>query len=176
MSAHASQGIKHGDFIHSLNVLARALCGGSPLGADMRAAVADAVAAARWTQDGADTRITGYQVLVGRFLTSGAAQTCRTAGRAAPVYGSRRDGAAALRPQGKRAASQLLEAFRGLEPTERAALLLVAVEGLTYREAAEVMNLDAAAFVNALARAREAFAARLAASGTHSGRHLHLVD
>jgi RNA polymerase sigma-70 factor (ECF subfamily) len=176
MSAQASQGIRKTDFINSLNALARALSGGNPLGADMRDAIADAIAAARWTCDGTNTRIAGYQVLVGRFLMSAAAQGCRKPGRAAPVYGAGREGAVALRPRGKRAASQILEAVRALEPMERAALVLVAVERLSYQEATEVMNLDSASFINALARAREAFAARLAASGTRGGRHLHLVD
>lgn len=72
-------------------------------------------------------------------------------------------------------AEATLEALHRLAPLEKAALLLIAVERFSYSEAAAAMDLDVPAFLQALARGREAFAARLASTKAGGRAHLRLV-
>jgi RNA polymerase sigma-70 factor (ECF subfamily) len=67
---------------------------------------------------------------------------------------------------GLRAVERALEA---LAPEQRAVLTLVAVEGLSYREAAEVLDTPIGTVMSRLARARAALAERLGAGG--GGNH-----
>lgn len=82
--------------------------------------------------------------------------------------------AAMARPR-RADSSRTLQAFARLEPVERAALLLVGMERFTYAEAAAALDLGDDEFVSALARGREAFAARLAA-GAQGRPRLRLVE
>lgn len=56
---------------------------------------------------------------------------------------------------------EVTEAMAGLPEEQRAALSLVAVEGLTYRETAEVLEIPIGTVMSRLSRARSALAARL---------------
>jgi RNA polymerase sigma factor (sigma-70 family) len=60
-------------------------------------------------------------------------------------------------------------ALAALAPEQRAVLTLVAVEGLSYREAAEVLDTPIGTVMSRLARARAALAERLGAGG--GGNH-----
>jgi RNA polymerase sigma-70 factor (ECF subfamily) len=56
-------------------------------------------------------------------------------------------------------------ALKGLPPEQRAALLLVTVDGLSYKEAAEVAEVPVGTIMSRLARARIALQAKLAVGG-----------
>jgi RNA polymerase sigma-70 factor (ECF subfamily) len=52
-----------------------------------------------------------------------------------------------------------------LPPDQRAALMLVTVEGLSYKEAAEIADVPVGTIMSRLARARVALQAKLEAGG-----------
>jgi len=56
-------------------------------------------------------------------------------------------------------------ALKELPPEQRAALLLVTVDGLSYKEAAEVADVPVGTIMSRLARARVALQAKLDAGG-----------
>ena len=58
-------------------------------------------------------------------------------------------------------AREVLEALQAIAPDRRAALVLVAVEGLTYAEAATVLGIPAGTLMSRIARAREELRAEL---------------
>ncbi len=58
-----------------------------------------------------------------------------------------------------------LQAFARLTAEQRALLLLVSIEGLSYKEAAEVANVPVGTIMSRLARARAALQARLDEGG-----------
>jgi RNA polymerase sigma-70 factor (ECF subfamily) len=60
--------------------------------------------------------------------------------------------------------SQLVDAVARLPEAQRVVILLVAVEGLSYREAAEVINVPIGTVMSRLARARQTIGALLGAS------------
>jgi RNA polymerase sigma-70 factor, ECF subfamily len=182
MTASASSENKREDFARSLSIFARELCGGEgalrPDGTPvaMSESVAEAFAAGRWAQGASDARLEAYRILVRRFL-----RQCARVGAAPeplPVRGHARPYAqsAALQTHPAPEIARTLDALRRLAPVERAALLLVAVERFSYAEAADVMEMEKRAFVAALTRAREAFAARLALSATPGRPHLRVVE
>ncbi|MFN3889065.1 MAG: sigma factor-like helix-turn-helix DNA-binding protein [Beijerinckiaceae bacterium] len=173
MTANASQDTEREDFAAALGRFARGLGAGVGERSGFRPAEACAEALAVPPRPGIVSRDAAYRVLVRRFLREAASAAI---GRRLAAQGSGR------RPAGRAGAAQMraavenshtFEALRNLAPTERAALLLVAVERFSYAQAADFMELSEPEFVRALARAREAFAARLA---TSAGRpHLRLV-
>ncbi|RMF75234.1 MAG: RNA polymerase sigma factor [Alphaproteobacteria bacterium] len=59
---------------------------------------------------------------------------------------------------------EVLDALAGLPEDQRAVLVLVAVEGLRYREAAEVLGVPVGTIMSRLARARAKLSAQLTAS------------
>ncbi len=64
------------------------------------------------------------------------------------------EGSAALDPKLNRLHRRVIEAVGALPDAQRALLLLVAVEGLSYREAAEALDIPIATAMSRLARAR----------------------
>jgi RNA polymerase sigma-70 factor (ECF subfamily) len=66
--------------------------------------------------------------------------------------------------EGEVALREVVAAMETLPPDQRAVIALVAVEGLTYREAAEALDVPIGTVMSRLARARAALAARLAGS------------
>ncbi|SDG21593.1 RNA polymerase sigma factor [Pelagibacterium luteolum] len=57
--------------------------------------------------------------------------------------------------------NQLVRALGALEPDARAALLLVSIEGFTYREAADILNVPIGTVMSRLSRARRQLSARV---------------
>ncbi len=66
---------------------------------------------------------------------------------------------------------QVVEAVSALPPSQRVVMLLVAVEGLSYREASEVLDVPIDTLLSRLSRARLTIGARFAAP-LHKG-HQH---
>jgi RNA polymerase sigma-70 factor, ECF subfamily len=60
---------------------------------------------------------------------------------------------------------EIRAALQTIPPEQRAALMLVTVEGLSYKEAAEVANVPVGTIMSRLARARAALVNRLGADG-----------
>ncbi len=89
----------------------------------------------------------------------------RGAGREDPIEAAetvvRADGGGA---ETRVAAREVLEALATLAEDQRAVLVLVAVEGLRYREAAEVLGVPIGTVMSRLARARAKLSERLGAS------------
>lgn len=169
MSAIADKGWEFQALAHSLRCFARALATTSPGGDVAPGAIEEALGAARRAPDPLSARIAAYRRLIRAYVDQGglAATT-----RAAPpsidiVLAGQRRGVEAAR---------VWRALAGLEPAHRAALLLVVVERLPYARAAETLDMAEADFVRTLARAREAFAGRLAAIGACGRSHLKLVS
>lgn len=182
MPAYAARNQEVVDFARSLRNFAKAL-GGFPQHRGERHnlretdPVAEAFAAARWAPNALEARLIAYKHLVRRFVSTANAPS-RRSGVPAGYPASQSAIAVATRPQFHAQAEQTLDALRRLAPVERAALVLVAVERFSYADAAKVLEMEEFDFVEALARARQAFAARLAAgkvpSEARSG-HLRLV-
>ena len=173
MSASALLQQNHGVFANSLINFADALFG--PPGGGGRAtdyprtrALAEAIGAASASQDVAAARISAYRALVGKFL------------RASPAEAPASD-PAAFKTTGRTYkfaqtdADLTLVALRQLAPVERATLLLIVVERFSYADAAAVMDVEVSALIDALARGREAYAARLACAKGGGRSHLQLV-
>lgn len=186
MTASASQDAGHEDLPRSLARFAKGLSAGTPAvpgaAGDGRGgfrpveAVTEALAAAAGERGPQEARRAAYRALVRRFLreTEGREPRTQPAQRRAPqpVH----SGAAAMRAHPAPEPSRILVALAGLAGVERAALILVAVERFTWREAADFMEIPEAELASALARAREAFAARLAATAAPGRPHLRLVE
>ncbi len=86
----------------------------------------------------------------------------RGAGRSDPVEAA--DAAGAVQPpdaEWRLAAREVVAALEALDADQRAVLVLVAVEGLRYREAAEVLEVPVGTVMSRLARARAKLARRL---------------
>jgi predicted DNA-binding protein (UPF0251 family) len=167
------------DFARALARFTRALCAGEDtrqqpaLASAMTAALKEALAHDGWIHGGsiAGARTAAYRSLVRSFLRTSAAR-----GPAPPRSLARQNASGLLvQPRVATEASRALAALARLEPVERAALLLVAVERLSYEDAAIALEIAEAELVAALARAREAFAALMAASGAAGKPHLRLV-
>jgi RNA polymerase sigma-70 factor (ECF subfamily) len=71
----------------------------------------------------------------------------------------------ARRAEARLALEEVRTALQQLPPEQRAALLLVTVDGLSYKEAAEVAEVPVGTIMSRLARARVALQARLDAGG-----------
>ena len=71
--------------------------------------------------------------------------------------------------------SQVRDAFYQLPPEQRAALHLVAIEGLSYQEAAEALAIPLGTLMSRIGRARAALRAMEAAPGAGSNPHLRIV-
>ena len=69
------------------------------------------------------------------------------------------------RAEARLALQEVRTALRQLPPEQRAALLLVTVDGLSYKEAAEVAEVPVGTIMSRLARARVALQAKLEAGG-----------
>jgi RNA polymerase sigma-70 factor, ECF subfamily len=69
------------------------------------------------------------------------------------------------RAEARLALQEVRAALQQLPPEQRAALLLVTVDGLSYKEAAEVAEVPVGTIMSRLARARVALLARLEAGG-----------
>lgn len=189
MSARASHQTGREELARAINRFARALCAGDDAGdrtlrAPMHDAAQFAMNAAKDVADDADARALAYRTLIRGMLRGNdpggnlGDGTARTTGRAPqPARAASGPQAAAIAARPPRAAdvSRTLHAFARLEPVERAALLLVALERFSYAEAAAALDLEGGEFVAALARGREAFAARLAA-GAQGRPRLRLVE
>jgi RNA polymerase sigma-70 factor (ECF subfamily) len=79
------------------------------------------------------------------------------------------------RVEARLALGEVRRAVDRLPPDQRAALLLVTVEGLSYREAAEVVQVPVGTIMSRLARARMALQAQLEA-GAGIGRSRNDVE
>ena len=71
----------------------------------------------------------------------------------------------ARRAEARLALQEVRTALKELPPEQRAALLLVTVDGLSYKEAAEVAAVPVGTIMSRLARARVALQAKLDAGG-----------
>jgi RNA polymerase sigma-70 factor (ECF subfamily) len=69
------------------------------------------------------------------------------------------------RAEARLALQEVRTALKSLPPEQRAALLLVTVDGLSYKEAAEAANVPVGTIMSRLARARIALQAQLDAGG-----------
>jgi RNA polymerase sigma-70 factor (ECF subfamily) len=69
------------------------------------------------------------------------------------------------RAEARLALREVRSVLAGLPPEQRAALMLVTVDGLSYKEAAEVAEVPVGTIMSRLARARLALQARLEAGG-----------
>lgn len=69
------------------------------------------------------------------------------------------------RAEARLALQEVRTALQQLPPEQRAALLLVTVDGLSYKEAAEVADVPVGTIMSRLARARLALQAKLEAGG-----------
>ena len=69
------------------------------------------------------------------------------------------------RVEARLALQEVRVALQDLPPEQRTALLLVTVDGLSYKEAAEVADVPVGTIMSRLARARIALTAKLAAGG-----------
>ena len=69
------------------------------------------------------------------------------------------------RAEARLALQEVRTALQALPPEQRAALLLVTVDGLSYKEAAEVADVPVGTIMSRLARARIALQAKLDAGG-----------
>lgn len=69
------------------------------------------------------------------------------------------------RAEARLALQEVRTALKDLPPEQRTALLLVTVDGLSYKEAAEVAEVPVGTIMSRLARARVALQAKLAAGG-----------
>ena len=67
-------------------------------------------------------------------------------------------GDAAVEAESRLALAEVRRAIAGLSPDQRTVLLLVSVEGVAYREAAEILGLSIGTVMSRLARARLALA------------------
>lgn len=135
-----------------------------------------ALGASRWAATPAQARTLAFGRLVQLFL----ADERQTQAGAAPNWGAgggfvSRRGAPPLAFNDRAPPSSSIDALGGLAPLERAALALVAVEQFSYAEAARMLALGPREMADTLARAREAFAARLAAGAAGRAR-LRLVE
>ncbi|NYI00877.1 RNA polymerase sigma factor [Cupriavidus plantarum] len=66
---------------------------------------------------------------------------------------------------------QIIDAFKRLPEAQRAVMLLVAVEGLSYQETAEAIGVPIGTVMSRLSRARQAIGARFGGSaGANAGR------
>jgi RNA polymerase sigma-70 factor (ECF subfamily) len=66
--------------------------------------------------------------------------------------------------------AEVSEALKQLPPEQRVALLLVTVDGLSYKEAAAVAEVPVGTIMSRLARARVALQARLEGGGSSGSR------
>ncbi len=173
MSASALPQYDREDFAPSLAAFAKALFG-PPTGCGPETdypatkAVAEAIGAAGASTKASEARILAYRALVGRFL-----RTWIVPGPSADSFFA----AASERRQKPTPtdADLTLVALHQLAPVERATLLLVVVGRFSYADAAAVMDMEVTSFKAALARGREAFAARLACAKGGGRSHLRLV-
>ena len=69
------------------------------------------------------------------------------------------------RAEARMALKEVRTVLRQLPPDQRTALLLVTVDGLSYKEAAEVVDVPVGTIMSRLARARVALAEKLEAGG-----------
>jgi len=69
------------------------------------------------------------------------------------------------RVEARIALQEVRAALRELPPEQRAALMLVTVDGLSYKEAADVAEVPVGTIMSRLARARIALQAKLGAGG-----------
>ncbi len=173
MSASALLQQNHGVFANSLINFADALFG-PPSGAGRATdyprtrALAEAIGAASASQEVAEARISAYRALVGRFLRASASE--------APASDALAFKTAERKYKLAQADADLtLVALRQLAPVERATLLLIVVERFSYADAAAVMDVEVSSLIDALARGREAYAARLACAKGGGRSHLQLV-
>lgn len=142
----------------------------------MNDALNEALSVARWTPEAPFARAAAYRALVRCFLRECSVRAPAPAGYPARQGASLRACVPAQRRRPATDSGRAAEALGRLEPVERAALLLVVVERFSYAEAADAIGLADDEFTAALARAREAFAALLAASGAGGKPHLRLVE
>lgn len=78
-------------------------------------------------------------------------------------------GDAAVEAESRLALAEVRRAIGNLAPEQRAVLLLVSVEGIAYREAAEVLGIPIGTVMSRLARARLALGKALEAPGPRQG-------
>ena len=79
-------------------------------------------------------------------------------------------GDAAAETESRLALAEVRRAIGGLPPEQRAVLLLVSVEGVAYREAAETLGLPIGTVMSRLARARLALGKALEEPGARQGK------
>ena len=104
-------------------------------------------------------------------LYRNALRTTRTRGETVP-YDSVPEPSTPAAPPGHLALAEMARAIDGLPLDQREALLLVALEGLSYQEAATILKLPLGTLMSRLGRARADF--RIA-TGTPAEPHLRTV-
>ncbi len=75
------------------------------------------------------------------------------------------------RAEARLALREVRAALAELPPEQRTALLLVTVDGLSYKEAAEIAEVPVGTIMSRLARARIALQAKLEAGGASAKEH-----
>lgn len=165
MSAETSRDIEAEGLEQELFRVAQAL---GLTGPAARAAVESALRRTRWIRDPRQARVAAFRRLGWAFLASATSpHPSHSSGQPPHSAGRGESPSAPPEPDPR-------SAFWALAPRHRLALGLVAIGGLRYAEAANVLNETEEAFAETLGLAREAFALRLAARG---GRpRLRLVE
>jgi len=116
--------------------------------------LAKAIAAADTFDDGRDLRVWLFTILHNTFVSSKRQYAHRT--RAAAFLDAISTEAVALPEQEKRVeAHHTVRMLSRLSPDQQAAINLVAIEGMSYDEAAEVLGVPVGTLMSRLARGRE---------------------
>jgi len=131
--------------------------------------LAKAIAAAHTYQSGKSLRAWLFSILHNTFVTH-RRQYARRARAATFLSATSEDGASPSDQEHVVEAQQTLRALHRLNPDQQAALILIAIEGMSYVEAAETLDVPIGTLMSRLARGREQLRRLLDGHGPHPNR------
>ena len=143
------------DHVRSMRRYAYVLCRDHHDADDLvQESLAKAIAAAHSFQEGRDLRVWLFSILHNTFVSSKRQYAQRT--RAAAFLDAMTDDQLSTPEQEKRVeARHTVRMLSRLSPDQQAALSLIAIEGLSYDEAAKVLGIPVGTLMSRLARGRE---------------------
>jgi RNA polymerase sigma-70 factor (ECF subfamily) len=143
------------DHVQSLRRYAYVLCRDHHDADDLvQESLTKAIAAAHSFQEGRDLRVWLFSILHNTFVSSKRQYAQRT--RAAAFLDAMNGDQTATPEQEKRVeARHTVRMLSRLSPDQQAALSLVAVEGVSYDEAAQILDVPVGTLMSRLARGRE---------------------